>query len=330
MLAVPEHVGAVDQTAGPLTLPAYLALVAAVTASFIGVAALLRPSLAYTIGDALGLAEEVRPAPTSFYTQRVAPVLEAHCVGCHGDRRPRDGLRLDDLKFLMRGGEEGPAVVPGNPGKSPVYERLLLPSADPRAMPPDGRAPLSSDEMEVLRLWIARGASATAGASEFRDAPAARRSIEAPHYDPATVARERKPLSSAVEAYQRTWPGILDYESRSSALVEVRAYLLRRRFGDAELGRLGDLSSSVVRLDAAGTALTDEAAGTIRKMRRLRTATLSDTQVGAAVVEALAELPQLVSVSLVGVAVEKSLIDRLRRRGVKVHDGSLGTNAVPR
>ena len=50
---------------------------------------LFRPAFAHSVRELLGLQAHPRAAPNSFYTVRVAPVLEEHCVGCHGQSIPR-------------------------------------------------------------------------------------------------------------------------------------------------------------------------------------------------------------------------------------------------
>lgn len=83
----------------------------------------------------------------------VEPVLDRHCVKCHGGVRQRGGLDVRSLENLLRGGSEGPAVVPGNPAESRIV-RYTHPGAETQ-MPPDGRPLLSGSEQNALRAWIA-------------------------------------------------------------------------------------------------------------------------------------------------------------------------------
>ena len=48
-----------------------------------------------------------------FFELRIRPLLAEHCVRCHGPKKQRAGLRLDSLDELLTGGDQGPAVVPG-------------------------------------------------------------------------------------------------------------------------------------------------------------------------------------------------------------------------
>ena len=72
------------------------------------------------------------------YSQDICPLLEASCLRCHGQERPKAGLQLDSLARALKGGEDGKAIVPGNSQKS----LLIIAAAqidDETAMPPKHR-----------------------------------------------------------------------------------------------------------------------------------------------------------------------------------------------
>jgi hypothetical protein len=94
--------------------------------------------------------------PESFFTERVAPILEEHCVECHGTEKQKNGLRLDRVEGVVRGGDSGePLLKAGDPEGSYLIRRVL--SNDPKnQMPPKGDR-VSEGEIEILRRWIAAG-----------------------------------------------------------------------------------------------------------------------------------------------------------------------------
>ena len=65
-----------------------------------------------------------RPPLTSaqldFFEQRIRPILANECYECHGARKQQRGLRLDSREGLLKGGNSGPALVPGDANKSPL------------------------------------------------------------------------------------------------------------------------------------------------------------------------------------------------------------------
>src|SRR5688572_3966843 len=101
-----ERKGAYSDSSRPrLSAVAYFSWVALATVLGFAVAALLRPNFAYKLRETVGLAKPLIPAPQSFYAVRVAPLLQSHCAGCHGERRQKGKLRLDSFASAMRGGK---------------------------------------------------------------------------------------------------------------------------------------------------------------------------------------------------------------------------------
>ncbi len=111
---------------------------------------------------------EAPPSAAVDYLRDVKPILTQNCVKCHGPDRQRGGLRLDTAAAVRKGGDSGPAAVPGQSGKSRMV--LAVTGAEGvKAMPPKG-PPLDAARVAVLRAWIDAGASAPAG--EVAAAPA--------------------------------------------------------------------------------------------------------------------------------------------------------------
>ena len=88
------------------------------------------------------------------FVQHVAPLLEQRCVGCHHAPSPKGGLDLTRRSGLLKGGDSGPAVVPGEPDESLLVD--LVEGPEP-AMPKDGD-PLSDEQVEAMREWVRQGA----------------------------------------------------------------------------------------------------------------------------------------------------------------------------
>jgi uncharacterized membrane protein len=91
----------------------------------------------------------------------VAPALRERCVECHGPDKVSGGLRLDDFAALGKGGQDGPAVVPGRADKSLLVTRLQLPESNDEHMPPAGSPGLTPEQIEAIGWWVDRGASET-------------------------------------------------------------------------------------------------------------------------------------------------------------------------
>ena len=81
----------------------------------------------------------------------VLPILQKHCMGCHGGLKQEGKLDLRTLPAMLRGGDSGPAVVAGQPDQSRLWK--LVVSGE---MPLE-KTPLAEKDRQTLRTWIAAG-----------------------------------------------------------------------------------------------------------------------------------------------------------------------------
>jgi hypothetical protein len=94
--------------------------------------------------------------PISF-KQEVKPILEASCVKCHARGQSKGGFRLETREQLLKGGDSGPAIVPGKGHESYLIE--LVSGADQDNVMPQKGSKLTPDQVGVLRAWIDQGAA---------------------------------------------------------------------------------------------------------------------------------------------------------------------------
>src|SRR5688572_20716296 len=95
------------------------------------------------------------PQPVEF-TRDIQPIFEQYCAECHGRSKARAQLRLHTPDWIRKGGQSGPAVLPGNSHSSELMRRVLDPNDDDR-MPLDAD-PLPPETIARLRAWIDQGA----------------------------------------------------------------------------------------------------------------------------------------------------------------------------
>src|SRR5690606_21287616 len=95
------------------------------------------------------------------YEDIVHRVLDVNCIGCHNPNKKKGELLMTGIQELLVGGENGAAIVRGQPDNSELIKRLRLPPENEEHMPPEGKKPLSENEILILERWIALGASDT-------------------------------------------------------------------------------------------------------------------------------------------------------------------------
>lgn len=90
------------------------------------------------------------------FVRDVLPIFVQSCWECHGPRKQRSGFRLDFRQAALKGGDLGPAILPGQSAASPLV-RYVAGLEEGLRMPPEGK-PLSAEQIGILRKWIDDGA----------------------------------------------------------------------------------------------------------------------------------------------------------------------------
>jgi mono/diheme cytochrome c family protein len=96
------------------------------------------------------------------YATDIKPIFDASCVKCHGEQKPKAKLRLDNLEGILKGGEDGKVVAPGNSAKSPLLLNIAHLGEEDDFMPPPknklGLKKLTDEQIGLVRAWIEQGA----------------------------------------------------------------------------------------------------------------------------------------------------------------------------
>src|SRR5262249_48003259 len=89
------------------------------------------------------------------FVHDIQPLLAARCGSCHGGDNPQSSLRMHTRAELLKGGQSGPAIIPGNSRESLLIQRVTGFRAP---VMPFGLDSLSGREIEMLREWVDQGA----------------------------------------------------------------------------------------------------------------------------------------------------------------------------
>jgi hypothetical protein len=92
----------------------------------------------------------------TFFETRIRPVLAESCLKCHGGKKVSNSLRVDSREALLKGGDSGPAIVPGDPDKSLLIQAVRRTHAEIK-MPPDKKLPDAT--VADLATWVKNGAN---------------------------------------------------------------------------------------------------------------------------------------------------------------------------
>lgn len=106
----------------------------------------------------------------SFFEQKIRPLLVDRCYSCHSSEsgKKKGNLLLDSREGIQKGGDSGPAVVPGDPERSLLVRAIRYTDPDLR-MPPKEKGRLSRPQIADVETWIRRGAVQPRGDTKPRD-----------------------------------------------------------------------------------------------------------------------------------------------------------------
>lgn len=117
--------------------------------------ALVSMLLALCAAPLAAWAQTATPSDLEFFEKEIRPLLVEHCYSCHSgtSEKLQASLRVDSREALVRGGDSGPAIVPGDVDASIFIQAIRYESYE---MPPKGK--LADDEIKAFEKWVAMGA----------------------------------------------------------------------------------------------------------------------------------------------------------------------------
>lgn len=141
----------------------------------------------------------------------VRRIFAHSCYRCHDSNEAEGGLVLNSKEAVMKGGDGGPVIVPGQPDDSELMRRITLPEGHDDVMPQKGSS-LTSGQVELIRTWIEVGAPwSDQEVKTFREAKIA---LDKPSLPPETDSNLENPIDRFTDAYfgehDISWPEPVD------------------------------------------------------------------------------------------------------------------------
>jgi hypothetical protein len=162
----------------------------------------------------------------NLYKEFIRPLLAKNCLGCHGESTKQAGLDLSGRDALLRGGDDGPVVVLGDPNASRLY-KLVAHQQEP-GMPYKGKK-LPDEAVSQIALWIRAGAP-------YGEAAGTMEKPEPTHWAFRAVRRPATPTVKNAEWVRNPIDAFVLAEQQKRGLAHVpeaeRRVLLRRVYLD--------------------------------------------------------------------------------------------------
>ncbi|MGH7128994.1 MAG: c-type cytochrome domain-containing protein, partial [Planctomycetaceae bacterium] len=189
---------------------------------------------------------------TVSFTKDIAPFMVNLCLRCHSGNDPRGGLSLETFENLMRGGDSGEVIIPGNREDSRLF-RLVGGLENPRM--PQGQARITRQNYEDLKQWFAEGNTYDGGdpKTPLRELVPTEEELRAERFarmTPEEFVAHRKQRS------EEQWKRAVPKEPRN--LVESEEFLV---YGNVPEERLKEIDAWATEHATALRELAGEASG---------------------------------------------------------------------
>lgn len=237
------------------------------------------------------------------FTKQIAPILVQRCIECHGPDDQEGDLRLDAKAHVFSAGDEDFwSVLPKEPDDSELLRRLGLDLDDEELMPARGE-PLTVEQRDLFRRWVAEGAAWPEEGDEFIASELAAQVLPKITFDlPALSDAERAEVDDSIQK-MRGMGAVVQRIAADTDAVEVNLSLLRDKVTDETLRQLEVLAPVLVWLNASRTAIGEGAGVHLAKLTQLRRLNVSGTELGDRGIAGVEELQQLEYLNLYGTKV---------------------------
>jgi mono/diheme cytochrome c family protein len=241
------------------------------------------------------------------FAKQIQPIFAEHCIKCHGEKMASGKMRLHTAAGLKEKWDaDKELIVAGDPEKSELYQRLVLPADDKKRMPRMAD-PLPKETIELISNWIKQDAAlpdVAAAPAAAPTTPAADKADEAPAEKPKepelpeVSAAPQEAIDKLTAAGAQVLPLFAD-----SSLLQVSFAHRGEPAGDAELALLTGVAEQVYALNLADAKATDAGWASLAVLKNLATLHLERSAVNDAGLAHLAGLSNLQYLNLYGTGI---------------------------
>ncbi len=269
-----------------------------------GVDAISMPETTNTTADTTKL--KVLDSTASVYEKAVEPILLDKCVGCHGPKKVKGNLLLDSKEHILKGGKHGSVLDLS--GTSSIIERIHLPIAEEKHMPPDGKPQLTPAELKILNDWISAGGDFNKKMLELNKADSLY--ILANSYQaPVEKNKNKANVGPDISEYNTNYCNV-HYVYPGSTLIEVN-FFQGSFYNREQLKKLDKIKEQIISLNMQSMPLQQEDVSIIASFKQIEKLNLNYTGLNIKALEAIKSLNKLQSLSIAGIEANANELSNL-------------------
>ena len=250
------------------------------------------------------------------YADIIQPVLQVKCYGCHAAAKQKGGLRLDGKEWILKGGKEGAAVIPGNPEASELYKRVVLDPLEEKHMPPKGKPQLSEQDRILLHWWIAAGLNFTAKAKELEQPAPIKTALIALEQKTAIKTAD-VPAAQVAKAEDSTLAALRKMSITVLPVAVNSNYLTANLVNVKELTKSGidhllSIKKQLIWLKMPGIQLADDAWKQLSELKQLTRLSIEHSNISDNTIGYMAAFTNLQYINLVDTKISKAGVLKLK------------------
>jgi len=259
------------------------------------------------------------------YERAIGPILQQKCVSCHGPEKIKGNLLLNTPENILKGGKDGHILMAQNGKESLLIQRIHLPLTDEKHMPPDGKTPLTTEELLILTRWIQAGGNLQLKMSEIAKTDSLFMMVN--QYQPKLGNQANNVKGGdRNETNNKEFPDLKQYNSNycttnyiynGSSDIEVSFYQSKFYTHD-NLQKLLPIKDQIISLSMQNMPLKEEDIAFIAQLTHLKKLNLNYTFLKINQLSPLQNLKELNSISICGFNYdEKALTSFLQKAPIE-------------
>ncbi len=272
------------------------------------------------------------------YLDLISPIMNNRCASCHNSDKKKGDLDLTNFSNLMKGGENGDVIIPGDINSSDLFRRITLPANHDDFMPTEGKRPLTDDEVALIGWWIKMNApssgyfTALNPDKEMADNVNRQLGLDKNNFLRETVQPPKKEIIDSLsnqgfifnllmkdnyflEANFSLSEKDLAMDSFES-LLQIKDQLIwlnmsNSNVTDENLEKIGQLEN-LIKLNLSGNKISDKGLIHLEKLQSLESLNLFSTEVSHGLLEIIPKLTHLKRLYLSNSNVTNEIVSQLQ------------------